>query len=128
MTRPTPGATIVLDALDLDRTQAFWAQLLGFEAVETERAGSLLERRRLVSPEVAAAHIVIQRCDPRPPIGSCVGSLRRIELHVADPAGAAARVPDPVWIEPPTDDPAARITLRDPNGYHVALVAASSPG
>ncbi len=130
MTDSTPGAIIVLDAFDLDQTLAFWHDLLAFETVQTDMPGSIMERRRLASPRHPAVHLLLRRCDPRPPIGSCVGSFRRIEFPVDDPAAAAGRIEDPVWIEPPPDngDAAARLTLRDPNGYHVSLVTPDSLG
>lgn len=113
--------TIDLDSAPLDEACAFYSALLGYRVIETQQGGTFREARLLESEEVPGVRLRLRNCLPRPPIGVQIGSLRLLTFHVSDPAKFAARVPDPVWVEAPQEG-AARITLRDSSGYHVALV------
>lgn len=122
---PTHGlVTIELDVASLDDSTSFWGTLLGFRVRETRRQGTILESRTLASDAFPTLALTLRNCNPRPPAGSALGSLRSLEFQVDDPVALARRLDKPLWVlAPPEDDaePCDRVILQDSSGYHVAL-------
>lgn len=122
--------TIELDVANLDDSTSFWATLLGFRVLGSRRPGTVLESRTLASDAFPTLALVLRNCNPRPPAGSALGSLRTIEFQVDDPVALARRLDNPQWVlAPPEDDaePCDRVILQDSSGYHVALTRPPRP-
>lgn len=115
---------LVLDVQDPGSTSVFWREHFGFEVVNVEKAGTLLERRTAVSPHWPALRVTFAGVGPRIVSGNRIGSMRAIALGVDDLPGWIDRLQGKVrWrIAPPEDgSPCCAVSTTDPNGYLLEL-------
>ena len=116
---------ITLDVNELQRSCAFYARVLAFETVATERAGLIYEVRSLRSPLCPNIELRLRAAFGKRATGGGPGSLLLLTIRVDDLPASLARLADGVpWVgakpaEPFTQD---RATFADPDGYQIQLV------
>ncbi len=123
-TPSAPPVAITLDVSSLDVSCRFYAELLGYGVVETERAGLIYERRTLRSALAPFLELRLRAAFGKRPIGSTPGSMLATTVRVGDVRATVSRLTTPVrWVgAAPADGPLPRALIADPDGYVVELV------
>lgn len=125
--RPTPAVTIAFDVADLQRCAAFYADILGFRVVRTEREGLPYQTIAMVSDRHPGVALFARRTFQRPVAGSTIGSILQIGLRDPDLARHVEEISDRVtWVLAPgaenhPDAQLTRVSFLDPDGYVVEL-------
>lgn len=117
---------IAMDVVDLDRTEAFYARLLGARRMETRRDGQLMSERLLVCDRVPGLGLHLREAFGIRVGGSQPGHLLRVSVAHPDlPEVIRSLGPQTAWIGPAPDpaSPPPSIRLLDPDAYEVELFA-----
>jgi catechol 2,3-dioxygenase-like lactoylglutathione lyase family enzyme len=119
-----PTLNLLLDTHDLDAAVAFYRDRLGFKQVDASTSAGPGATRTIACDRFPSVTITFRDCLPRPPIGTCLGSLARLTFEVPDPDAVAAGLNTSE--RRPAEGPADRVTVADPTGYRLVLVRSSS--
>lgn len=125
--QPDSTCIIHLDTSMLDHAAAFWKSILAYEETSRTANSTPIERRLLHSDAFPQLDIELVSCDPRPTVGSTLGSLRSLTFKVSDPVNTARQAQHALWVQEidPAEPTPDSILLIDPSGYRVRLVRSS---
>lgn len=115
-------AAVSLDVTDLARSCEYYAELLGFQVVATERPGLIYELRRLRSARFPKIELRLRAAFGRRPVGSTPGGMLALTLKVPNVAEALQSLGGKArWVGSPPGPDATVLRLADPDGYVIEL-------
>ena len=118
---PRVVATLAFDVADLDRSTAFYRDVLGFRVVLTERAGLIYETRAMASDRYPGVALFARKTFQRPVLGSMIGGVLQLGLREPDLSARADELDGKVtWVLAPGQRD-GRVSFLDPDGYVVEL-------